>query len=337
MYILYGPERYFVRRALATLKGRLISTPALESLLYRALGATEIDEAKLVDLAQTTPFFGERQLIVVREAERFRLAEEGPLVQYVKDPAPFSCVAFVAGQTFPKGEVFRVVRERCPEGCLEFPRLRRSGLFRWILRIAKEKDLRYPLERPFLEDIVSAVGTDLDALENQIEKLALFSQDPGERALHDPLPIVGSPASPEEGYRLTDALLAARWDSSVQLLQQFLDQGLPPLIILSRISREMRRLWQIKSTLDRKEDVEDACKACGIPYFKKDLYTDAARRCTWDAMRKVFFALEQTDRSLKSSRLSAQLHLDDLCGQILLALGHGGPHREDGSRRRPRR
>lgn len=333
IYVLFGRERYFIRRALSTLRARIIPTPDMDPFLYHALQGSEVDEDRLVDLAQTPPFFEQKQLILVREAERIRNPGHASLVRYAKDPASFSSLVLVAGDTFPKGDFFKTVRERFSAGCLEFARLRRSDLFRWISRIAGEKELRHSLDRPFLEELVSAVGADLETLENQIEKLALFSQGQEGNGLEDPLPIPGSPAAVEEGYRLTDALLAARWDQSVQLLQQFLDQGLHPLVLLSRISREVRKLWQIKRGLEQSDPIEDLCRASGIPSFKKDAYIAAARRCTWEAMRRIFFTLEEVDRSLKSSRLSSQLHLEELCAEIILALGHGAGPRKDGSGR----
>ncbi len=325
IYILYGPEAYFIGKALAILKEKVVPSPELETLLYHPLAGSEVDPASLHDLACTPPLIGDRQLILVRRAGEIRDPGHDLLVRYAEDPAPFTCMVFEAGPSMPKGTVFRKVQERDPEGCMEFPQLRGRELLTWVCRIGKEKGIREPLLKPLTEEVVSAVGPDLKAIEQEMEKLALCLRDPAAESASDLAGSLVCSWVQDESYRLADALLRADWPSGIQVLHRLLANGMPPLVLLSRISWAIRRLWQVKEAIDRGEPMDRLCGRLRLPFSARETYRRAAMRTSWQSLRRLFVCLEETDRSLKTSRLAAQLHLEDLCGAVASELAAPGP------------
>ncbi|MEW6443389.1 MAG: DNA polymerase III subunit delta [bacterium] len=322
-WLLYGQERYFVRKAVLALKQKIVPRPDLEPVLYRALRGPEIDAPNLVAFAETMPFFEQRQMILVRQAQELKNPGHESLLRYIDDPPPFTCLVLTAGEKLPEGVFFRHLHERYPGRCLGFPGLKRSQLQPWISRIAREKGIERHLTAQLADDLLASVGPDLEKLEGQMEKLALFFQSEESDPAH-PASALFSPIGIEESYRLADALLEGGWGEALKHLQQSLAQGTPPLIALSRISREMRSIWRIKECLELRENLSAVCAALKIPSFKQDAYVAAARRCAWNRIRGIFFSLEATDQALKSSRIPAQVHLEEVCAEIALALGRRG-------------
>lgn len=323
IYLFYGQEGYFLKKAVAILKEKIVPFPDLEALLYRPLSGSEVDPATLHDLARTPPFVGDRQLILVRRAEEIREPGHDLLVQYCADPAPFTCLVLQAGRILPQGAMFRAVQERDPDGCIEFPRLKGQALLRWVCRIGKEKGIRDPISRALAEQIVSAVGPDLEAIEREMEKLALCLQDPAAGPVSSFAGDLLCSLAEDESYRLDDALLRGDWPSAIWLLHRLLDQGVPPLVLLSRVSWVLRRLWQVKEAIDRRESMDRLWARLRLPFPARETYRTAASRTSWRSLRRLFLCLEDTDRLLKSSRLAPQLHLEDLCGAVATELGAG--------------
>lgn len=324
IYVLYGQEAYFIDKALAILKQKVVPSVDLEPLLYHSLTGSEVDPATLHDLASTPPFVGERQLIVVRRAGEIREPEDGLLVRYAADPAPFTCMVLETGPSMPKGAMFRTVQERDPDGCVEFPRLRGHGLLKWVCRIGREKGIQEPISLSLAEQIVAAAGPDLSSIEREMEKLALCLRDPASGTASELAGAIVSSSAQDESYHLVDHLLRGDWSAGLWVLHRLLAQGLPPLVLLSRISWALRRLWQVKEGIERGESMDRLSSRLRLPFPAKETYRGAALRISWKSLGNLFFCLEETDRALKSSRLPAQVHLEDLCGIVAHELGPAG-------------
>lgn len=325
MYILYGQEPYFIDKALAILKEKIVPSPELETFLYHPLAGSEVEAARLHDLASTPPFIGDRQLVLVRRAGELLKSAHDLLVRYADDPAPFTCMVFEAGPSTPKGALFRKIQERDPDACIEFPRLKSRDLLTWVCRIGKEKGIREPFVRPLAEEIVSAVGPDLKAIEQEMEKLALCLRDPAAESASDVAQTLVCSLAQDESYRLADDLLRGDWVSGIRVLHRLLANGTPPLVVLSRISWAIRRLWQVKEAIDRGESMDRLCTRLRLPYPAGETYKRAASKTSWQSLKKLFICLEETDRLLKTSRLAAQIHLEYLCGAVASELSAPGP------------
>lgn len=324
IYVLYGQEAYFIDKALAILKQKVVPSAEVEMLLYHALTGSEVDPATLYDLACTPPFVGDRKLVLVRRAGEIREPGDRLLVRYAADPAPFTCMVLETGPSMPNGAMFRVIQERDPDGCVEFPRLRGHALLKWVCRIGQEKGIEEPISLSFAEQIVTAAGPDLASIEREMEKLALCLRDPASGTASDLAGVLVSPSAQDESYHLIDHLLQGDLSAGVCALHRLLTQGVPPLALLSRTSWALRRLWQLKEGMERGESMDRLCSRLRLPFPARDTYRGAALRISWKSLKNLFCRLEETDRALKSSRLPAQIHLEDLCGTVAHELGLRG-------------
>ena len=324
LYVLYGEERYLVREAVRILRNRVIPEGGDLALLFQNVYASESGPGEVVALAQSPPFFDQKQLIVVREAERFRERGADELVAYAEDPAPFTCLVLVAGEGYPKGELFAGLRKKDARACLGFGRLKRTELARWIRRRAQEKGLPGELLRAFLAEQDAADRPTLERLENQLEMMSLFAES-WEAGEPEAAPVFApGELTVREGYRVTDALLKGDLAVALGALGRLLDNGVPPLLALSRLAREVRTLGMLKECLDRGADPSPVVRSLRIPEWKQRSYLGMARRVGWGWLRETLERVRDTDRSLKTSRLDARWHLEDLCEQISRLSAPGG-------------
>jgi DNA polymerase III subunit delta len=332
-YVLFGKERYFVRKGVALLKQRFLQRPDSRELLYNSVYGQEVNGVELVDLARSVPFFEQARLVVVWEAENLREQDRKTIQEYAEDPAPFTCMVFVVGEEVPKGTLFEFLRGRYREACLGFPGLKRAECLKWLEGLAKDKGIGPGASPDLLEGLLSGGQTSLESLEKQVEILALYFQDIEEARRSEPLPFGLPEISLTAVYRLTDPLLQGEVDEALGMVSRFCGQGVPPLLLLSRIAGEIRKLWKLKEEIERGSVTDSFLKSLRIPAFKQRTYAALARRLSWRSLGKMFFALGETDRLLKSSRLDPLLHLEGLCqGIVRLVQGESDsradrPHR----------
>ncbi len=316
IYLLFGEERYLVRKACSILKKRILPTKDLYELLYHPIYASEAKADELAHIAQSIPFFENTQLILVWEAEKLKEPIKKELLLYAENPAPFTCIVFIAGELFPKGDFFAFLKKKHANACFGFLRLNRPQRLKWLQKMAEEKGLSPRLHGNLLNDLLASGQTNLETLEIQLEILALYVQDQENKEITEPLPFGPAEISFKQGYLLTDALMRGNMQEVLALLTRFVEFGVAPLLILSRISQEIRSIWTLKEGLELKSDIDSLMKTCRIPVFKKGFYLSQSRRISWKSLHKMFLCLSETDRSLKSSRLDPLWHLEALCGQI---------------------
>lgn len=315
-YVLYGKERYFVQRAVSLLKQRILPPRDDGALLYHSVYGQELSGVELADLARSEPFFGSTQLVVVWDAEKIKEKAQKEIQGYAENPAPFTRMVFVAGQESPKGTLFALLKKSQPEACLEFPGLKRPEYHKWVERMAREKGLGRKAPPGLLEGLLSGGPVPLENLDKQLEILALYLQDVEGDKITEPMPFGLPEVSLEQSYRFTDCLLEGELPDALDILNRYLNQGAPPLMILSRIVWEFRKIWQFKEEMDRGPISDSFLRSVRIQPFKKTTYASLARRLSWGALGEVFFSLGDTDRLLKSSRVDPRFHLEALCQGI---------------------
>jgi len=322
-YVLHGKERYFVRKAIAVLKQRILASPDSREMLYYPFYGSETSAEELINIADTVPFFQNTQLVLVWEAEKLKEPCRKALLEYAQDPSETTCLVLVAAENLLKASLFQYLHKQWPQACFGFPRLNRSQRLQWLQDRAKEKGLTRHLSRDLVEDLLSGGQVTLETLENQMEMLSLYFLNGEEDGLSGTLPFLLPEIPGDQGYLLTDALLGGRENKCMELLHRFLDSGTPSLLILSRIAWEIRRLWQIQEGMERGESPEELFRSLRVLPFKKDFYLSLARKIPRSGLQEVFFSLLNKDRELKSSRVNPAWHLEELCRDILSLEGVG--------------
>lgn len=337
LVLLYGEERFFVRRALEILKRRILVSEDLRELLYHVFYGGETKAEDLLCVVRTMPFFGQSQLVVVYDADKLKEPVLQKLLEYAGDPSPFTTLVFVAGDKLSKekstrkkttgdkpakekvsGAVFfNTLEKQWPQACLGFPRLKKKDRREWLRELAREKGLGRTVTAGVLDQLLGEEQVPLEILANQLEILSIHDQGgkagPVEEALAYLLPDIPS----HQSYLLTDAVFRGDEPLAVERLHRFLDQGTPPLVLLTRLVSTVRDLWRVREALERKQDLETMISGSWNLKINRDLYLRLARRIPWRALEEMILALEDKERRLKSSRLDGRIHLEELCGELV--------------------
>lgn len=326
-FVLFGKERYFVREAVGRLKKRILPSRELHEMLFRSLSASEVSGDELADIARSTPFFDAAQMIVVRDADRLKDRDQRALLAYAEDPAPFSHMVLLADEELPEGEFFSFLQRRYAKTCLGFGGLKRAASLDWVRRLAKEKGVEPFLAREILEGLVETAQASLGTVDMQLEILALYMMGLDGNALEDAPPFAMPELALQQSYRFTDPVLQGEPEKALEALSRFVDQGISPLALLSRLAWEIRRLWRIKDAIEGGTFSDSLMRSMGIPPFKDSMYTSAARGLSRRALGRMLLWLGETDRILKSSRNDPRVHLEALCERTARLVAAGSATR----------
>jgi DNA polymerase-3 subunit delta len=191
---------------------------------------------------------------------------------------------------------------------IEIDPLKPADVARWLIE-------RYKVKPDIARYLVENVGTDLYQLHTEIQKLQTYSG--GGRAIEardiDVLILRSERFGP---FELDDAILAGDYRKSVQVLGSMLEEGMEPLIILSRIVRVWRQLLVGKS-VSGKTGAKDAAAAAGVPAWKSGDFTAACRRLQWKQLAAGFRLLLDADRAFKASTPNAEGYFDVMLWKMM--------------------
>jgi DNA polymerase-3 subunit delta len=294
--VIAGGERFFIDRAVAGLrKAALGEGPAgFNEDVFEGKGTTA---ARILDAARTLPMLASFRLCLVREADALAPAELDKLAEYLEAPSPSSCVVLVAEKL--DGRTRFAKRAQKLELLIDAAPLKASELRGFVLAEAERRGVR--LLADAAAALLDAVGNDLPAIDDALERLGLYV-GPGASIDLRAVETCIAKLRVESIWALVDAVSARDRRTALKAAASLLADREPPLRILAMLARQLRMVGRMQSALAAGMPPQDAAKQAGAPPFKARDLSTAARRFEPRALRRAFAVLAETDLALKGSK-----------------------------------
>lgn len=323
VYYLHGEEDVLKDEAVRTLVDRAVPREVRDFNLDQRSAADQ-DAESLHALLNTPPMLAERRAVILRGIEQFRPKSKARdvLLAYVKRPSVSTLLVLVqADAEAPEADL------AAHATTVDAQRLPPERALRWVAHAAGQRSL--VVEPAAAELLVSAVGPDLGALRQELDKLAALVQ--------------GRPAGPQDvtalvGVRrgetlqdLVDACLARQPARAAQLVDVVFEQpGMSGVRMVSALGTAMIGVALARAELDRGTAAGRlpealfrhllAARPFGLRSYKIEAGQWAKWGERWSAteLRHALRLALATDRALKSSGVSDEA---GLVRQLVLALG----------------
>ncbi len=307
VYALGGDEPFLIFRCVTALRRAVLGEEGGQgpSLNLDVYDLREHPLSHVLNAARTLPMFARRRLVIARDLGEVSADQQAPLLEYLADPNPSSClVLLLAGKIDGRLKLIQALRK---SGWLhEFNALRDWQLADWLAAEARRRKLK--LDPDAARALADAAGPDLGRLSLCLEQVALYVGRDAPLTAADVEAVV--PESRARGvFELTKAIGAGQTERALLLLSNLLRNREPPLRIQFMLLRQLRQIWRAKE-LDRAgaPRPEIAARVGLSPHFLDDVLVPA-RRMSEGALARSFELLYQADRTLKSSRVDADLQV----------------------------
>src|SRR5216683_1771220 len=168
LYLLAGCETY-LREAAA----RKITETALAGTLLREFNESSFNllsdsATAAISIAQQLPMMSERIVVRIRDFAKLREADEEVIIRYLNAPSPSSVVIFIADDLDKRKKLTRTLLSTCT--VIDFSAVKDAEAKAWARN--RLKDLKTSADDRVLGEIIRLVGTDLQTLNSELEKLA---------------------------------------------------------------------------------------------------------------------------------------------------------------------
>jgi len=269
---------------------------------YAAKEFEEIPSSRLMDEALTPSLFTQSRVLIVTSADKLTKGRVEDLNGLQGVPiSSLRVVLVTAGRKSIEGwaKVFPVI---------EINSLKPGDVARWLMD-------RYKLNAQIARYMVDNVGTDLYQLHNEVEKLRTYV---GEGRAFEPRDVDVLVLRSEQfgPFELDDAVLARDYKKAVQVIGSMLDDGVEPLIILSRVARVWRQLF-VGKALVGKRSANDVAAGAGVPHWKAADFAAACRKFEWKQLASGFRLLLSADRAFKTSTPNLEGYFDVMLWKLI--------------------
>jgi DNA polymerase-3 subunit delta len=269
---------------------------------YAAKEFEEIPSSRFMDEALTPSLFSRNRALIITNAEKLTKGRIEALtdLQNVRNSS-LKIVLVTSARKSVEGwsKAFPII---------EIDSLKPADVARWLMD-------RYKLDSQMARYLVDNVGSDLYQLHNEIEKLRTYV---GEGRAIEPRDVdVLILRSEQYGpFELDDAVLASDYKKAVQVVGTMLDEGVEPLIILSRVTRVWRQLF-VGKALVGKRSAKDVAMAANVPAWKTSDFTAACRKFEWKRLASGFRLLLSADRAFKTSTPDFEGYFDVMLWKMI--------------------
>ena len=311
-YVLVGPERLLIERVVTAVRGAIESagTPGFNVDLFEGKG---LDAATVVSVARTLPMLAQRRFVLVRHVDAMTPSEQTSLADYLTHTNESTTLVLTAEKLDGRGKLAKTAKKK---GSLVEVKSLRGRELRAFVR--SEVDGRgHGIATDAIEALLDAVGDDLAAIDDAVERLSLFV-GAGQRIDAHAVATCVTRVRVESVWSLVDAIGLKDVRQGMAAAQSLLDGREPPLRLLAMVARQLRIVARMREALSKGLRPQEAAKQAGAPPFKAADLTASARQFSAQSLGEAFELIARTDTALKSSKRPPDLILQDavlaLCG-----------------------
>lgn len=322
IYVIYGKDRYRIEQCVEQIKKSMFALDEEE------LGIVKFDTAEnqleeIVYEADSPSFFLERKLILVRDSQIFMAAQKeakvthnvDKLLQYLEHPLSTSTIVFVvhAEKLDERKKIVKLLKER--RSIIHFPELNEQQLIGWLDKRAREQGRT--VEQAAAELLVRRVGTSMQALAQELDKLCLHSGEGGAITVSLVHEFTTSTIE-EDVFSLVDGIVQSHTEKAILLYRSLLLRREEPIKIVALIARQIRMMLQIKELEQQQYSPAQIASHIGAHPYVVKLTAEKARAYNSKQLASLIQRIADLDYAMKSGFVEKSLALE----LFILSVGH---------------
>ena len=310
LYLLLGSEVYLRRVAAKTITEAALSRTLLREFNESAFSLVSDAVQSAIAAAEQLPMMSDTRVVRIRDFAKLREADEDTLIRYLNNPSPSTVMIFIADELDKRKKSSKVLLDACT--VVEFPPLKDAETKAWAK--TRLKELKVSADDQILSELIRVVGTDVQTLFNELEKLASAAASTGKITLELIDELIGR-SRELSNFELADHLLAGNRKKALETLHRLLEDGAEPVMLVGLIAGNYHRLALGKHLLTR-GGRDEVFRNISLPPFKRDSYISTLQRSTAARIARGIQLTAAADLAIKTSQATPRLQLELLVCEL---------------------
>ncbi|MFK7990307.1 MAG: DNA polymerase III subunit delta [Sandaracinaceae bacterium] len=311
VHLLVGTEGFLIDRAIRLLRSASLEegTAGFNDDVFH--GASSLKGQSVVSAARTLPMMAQARFVLVRDVEKMSTAEQEPLAGYVAKPSESTCLVMTAQKVHASSKLAKAAKKS--KAWVDAKALKGASLRRFATQEAKRRG--QPIGPRAAEALLDAVGDDLSAIDDALERLSLYVGS-GNRIEVGDVEACVSRIAADSIWALVDSVSMRNTAGALSAAGSLLADREPALRILAMVARQLRIVARMREALASGLRGSDATAQAGAPPFKAKELTESARRFTQRDLAAAFTTLADADLALKGSKRPSERVLEEAILQL---------------------
>lgn len=302
IYLLYGEEAYLKKMYRDRFVKALL--PEGDTMNYAHYEGKNINVKEVIDLAETMPFFAERRLIVMEDTGFFKTASD-ELAAYLQEVPSTTFFLFVENEVDKRNKAYKAAVKYGRAVALNFQD--EATLKRWILGAVKREKKQITAQT--LHDFLDKVGTDMENIRGELEKLFSYTLDKAEITTED-VDAVCVTQLTNRIFDMVHAVTQRKLTEALELYYDLLALKEPPMRILFLMTREFRLLLLVKDLQKQGFDKKEIASRAKIHPFAAGKYMEQSRSFEAERLQEICKESVALEEAVKTGKMTDTLSVE---------------------------
>ncbi len=295
LYLLVGCETYLRDSAARNLTDTALSGTLLREFNESSFSLLTDSALAAIAAAEQLPMMSERRVVRIKDFAKLRESDEDIIVRYLGRPVDSTVMVFAAADLDKRKKLTKALLANCT--VVEFPAVKDAEAKAWARMRLKE--LKTTADERVLSEVVRLVGTNLQTLSSELDKLASAALETRQITMELVDQLIDR-SRELSNFDLGDQLVAGDRQRALETLHRLLDDDVQPVMLLGLIAGNYHRLALAKELLKRGARDEVYRLAYGPP-AKRDAFMNTLQRSDATKIARGIQLIAAADLAIKSS------------------------------------
>ncbi len=293
VYVIHGTDSFLQDEYRRNIISQIIGDADPQTSVTNFDPTAELSE--VLDELRTIPFLGPGRVVIITDAEPFISAYRQNLENYLNSPSKTSSLILMVS-SFPKNtRLYKLVTKTGEIADCSSPNER--NLPGWVSNAAKKRGKKISPEA--VQMLIEWRGTDLGALNGEMEKLSLYVGKRETITIDDAVKLVSETAGPG-AFALTNAITAGNTPKAIKALSGGLTRPGEQFKLLGMIGWHLRKAMLVQQLILAGTDSNQACKKAKIFYGRGSEFLQMLKRRPLKVLQNDFRKLLAADLGMKT-------------------------------------
>ncbi|MEG0823162.1 MAG: DNA polymerase III subunit delta [Erysipelotrichaceae bacterium] len=298
-YLLYGEEAYRINKTIKKIKEEFSDESEMNVSVFDA-SCHSINV--IIDDANTIPFFSEKKIVIVNNANYFSSSYEGKedltlLENYLLNPLTTTELVLVGN--YPKLDARKKIVKCVNKNArvLVFNPLDEMAKNTWIVAEVKRRNIK--MEKEALKIFISRVACDMQIIEHELDKFEAYD---GKIDIQCVKSLVTKQLN-ENVFDLVNAVVKKDKSASMIIWRDLLILNTEPIALIALLASQFRFLLQVKLLHNEGYDKAEITSRMSAHPYRVQLALGTINGLNAREIQKILSDLANLDQNLKSGAL----------------------------------
>ena len=303
IYLLYGTDKGVINNEI----DKILKDINSNDITRYSMDAIDIDT--IITDVSTISMFGDKRVVIVDNAYIFMANKNidniNILEEYIKNTNINNYLIFITynDKVDTRKKIYKLIKDKGK--ILECKKGDNNYLIDYVKNYLNEANYK-------MEDInyfLGVVGSDLDNIKNELEKLFMYKLD-DKKIINSDIDKVCVRVIDDDIFSLTDAIILNDTNKAMSLLEEFLNKSYDEIYILNLLVGQFRFLFQVKRLVNKNKNYSEIAKILEVnPYRVKFTLKKLYNYTEKDLLDRIKM-LAEIDRKIKLGLMNKKLALE---------------------------